>query len=164
MVCWTLHIKKIILVLLFSLNPLALDSVGKGLLTFTIFSFEIYELELYTKPKISQFSELKNVDEYKMVFTFKKNIKSKYLKEAWTESKKVFPAKGNDKKFEQLEENQPDMNDGQQIVIMAKRDEVTFKFPNKELKFKDKDFTQNVPWIWLGGNEVGEKLAPQIFD
>ncbi len=165
MVCWSLSLKKIVLglFLVSSFNTLALDKVGSGLLTFTIFSFEIYELELYSDKKIKAFSELKDVDKYKMVFTFRKNIKSDYLKEAWTESQKVFPAKVKGDYFKQLENIQPDMKDGDQIVILADADTVEFKFPGKSLKFKDSTFKKNVPWIWLGANEVGEKLAPQIF-
>ena len=167
MVCWTLLARKAKIIFFLALfqiaNVYALESIGKGLLTFTIFGIEIYELELKADKKIKKFSEVKNLENYQMIFTFKKNIKGKYLKTAWTESKKVFPVRGKGDFFDQLEASQPDMKDGDKIVIDAKKGIVQFKFPGNILTFKDQDFKANVPWIWLGNNEVGEKLAPQIF-
>lgn len=163
MVCRSLLIKKIVLCFVLVFNAYSLEKIGTGLLTFTIFSFEIYELDLYTDKKIKSFKELKDVDSYKMVFKFKKDIDKKHLKTAWSESKDVFPAKGKGTFFKTLEESQPDMKDGDQIVINAKGKDVEFVFPGKKVKFSDLEFKKHVPWIWLGDNEVGEELSPQIF-
>ncbi len=163
MVCRSLSIKKIVLLLFFTFNSFGLEKVGEGLLTFTIFNFEIYNLELYTDKKIQKFDELKKVQKYKMVFTFKKDIKAKYLKSAWSESKSVFPVKGLGKYFDKLKKIQPDMNSEEKIIISASGEDIEFSFPKNKLSFKNKILKQNIPWIWLGNNEVGEKLAPQIF-
>jgi len=163
MVCRSFSTRKIILILLLSLNCSALSSVGKGLLTFTLFNFEIYELELKSLKKVSSLEELKSQKEYELVFTFKRDIDKKYLKKAWTEASEKLGDKNLVQYFNQLEKLQPSMKEGEVIKIVSNDNVVHFKFPGKFAEFDSRELRLSLPWIWLGDNEVGEKLSEQIF-
>lgn len=163
MVHWSLLIKKTIIVFLLSFSSQALDLVGKGLLTFTFLNFEVYELELYAKGKVSSFKELQVQDEYKLVFKFKRDVDKKYLKKAWKDASKEIGQKGLERLFDKVSSVQPSMAEGQRITVMKVKDSVTFNFPNTKIEITNSDFAKTLAWVWLGDNEVGEKLAYQIF-
>ncbi|EQC46206.1 chalcone isomerase family protein [Bacteriovorax sp. Seq25_V] len=163
MVCRTLPFRKIILLFLFSHSILALSLVGKGLLTFTFFRFEVYELELFAKNQVRSLEELQKEESYELVFTFRRDVEAKHLKQAWSDASKEINQASLKPFFSEVEEIQPAMREGEKIRVTKNKDTVTFSFPKSKVELKNAEFAKTLPWIWLGDNEVGEKLAYQIF-
>lgn len=178
MVCRSLSFKKIKLRLFFTFfistffnstfvsaqsTPLEEKLVGSGLLTFSIFKFKVYTLNVYSNNQVTSFKDLLKEDTIKLVFKFQRDVDRKYLVKAWQEASLQIPYQIDSKIWETLQREQTDMKENEEITLVLTNDKSYLSLPKKStIELSDKNL-KKLSWVWLGKNEVGEKLAPQIF-
>lgn len=128
---------------------------GKGLLTYSWFSVELYNIAYY---KSKQREVLK--------LNFRRDIDSYYLNQGWDEGLKSFEKnKSNKLALDWLKENSPNAKEDDCLEYHKyKNGNVELIFNNKKVaKTNSKVLASMVFYPWIGDDPVDKKLKQQLL-
>lgn len=131
--------------------------IGKGLLEFPIFGFDLYEISYFVNT--SDRSE-------EMVLSYKREIKRKYSQAGWDKGLGHILEKNPQlqSKVDWIKQNTVDVLEGDQVKIVKNKYKVSI-LKNEKLvsEIEDKDISEIIFEPWLGSEPVDSDLKKELL-
>lgn len=149
-------------------NLLKSKAQGEFVLEFPVFGFDIQKMSLFTNAKFKNVNEILMLEkEIVLKISYLRDIKKKYLDQAWDDSledvldkspKSVFG-----KKYLKLLESTTSVKEGDIVILHLKNKKLQmYKNNKKTFLVEDESFIRSIFMIWIGDKAVSDKLSSAL--
>lgn len=147
-----------------------LQQNGQSILIYPLLfmNFEVYEMTLHSKVKANSLTELLKQKGPKVLhFRFLRDVKRKYLHQAWDDSlddvdKEELP--GLKVYIEKLKENTPDGIKGTTLTFVSKNDDLKIFVQDKHKEtLTHPRIAETIFGIWIGPKTVDKRVSKELL-